>query len=47
MAARAAELGELIDARRADIANYERRLELQTIESEQAETALQIAGGSS
>ncbi len=41
MAARAAELGELIDARRADIANYERRLELQAIESEQAETALQ------
>ena len=41
MAAREAELGELIDARRADIANYERRLELQTIESEQAETALQ------
>ncbi|MDQ2658848.1 MAG: hypothetical protein M3Y03_00335, partial [Verrucomicrobiota bacterium] len=41
MAAREAELGELIDARRADIANYERRLESQTIESEQAEAALQ------
>ncbi|CAN5715161.1 chromosome segregation protein SMC [soil metagenome] len=41
MAAREAELGELIDARRADIANYERRIEQQTIESEQAEAALQ------
>ncbi|MFN2477519.1 MAG: chromosome segregation protein SMC [Chthoniobacterales bacterium] len=40
MAAREAELVELIDARRTDIANYERRLELQTIESEQAETSL-------
>ncbi|MDQ6625762.1 MAG: chromosome segregation protein SMC, partial [Verrucomicrobiota bacterium] len=40
MAAREAELVELIDARRADIGNYERRLELQTIESEQAETSL-------
>ncbi|MBA2744080.1 MAG: hypothetical protein H0U43_07220 [Chthoniobacterales bacterium] len=40
MAAREAELGELIDTRRVDIANYERRLELQTIESEQAETLL-------
>jgi chromosome segregation protein len=40
MAAREAELAELIDARRADIANYEQRLELQAIESEQAETAL-------
>ncbi|HMJ06959.1 MAG TPA: chromosome segregation protein SMC [Chthoniobacterales bacterium] len=40
MAARAAELDELIDARRADIANYERRLERQTIESEEAEAAL-------
>ena len=41
MAARAAELEELIDARRADIANYERRLESQTIESEEAEATLQ------
>ncbi len=40
MAARAEELSELIDARRADIANYERRLETQTMESEQAEAAL-------
>ncbi len=40
MAARAAELGELVDARRADIANYERRLEAQTAESEAAEEAL-------
>jgi chromosome segregation protein len=40
MAARAAELAELIDARRADIANYERRLEAQAIESEQAEAAI-------
>ncbi len=40
MAARAEELSELIDARRADIANYERRLEAQTIESEQAEAIL-------
>ncbi len=41
MAAREAELGELIDARRADISNYERRLESQTIESEQAAAALE------
>ncbi|MEO5721347.1 MAG: chromosome segregation protein SMC, partial [Chthoniobacterales bacterium] len=41
MAARAAELEELIDARRADIANYERRLESQTVESEAAEATLQ------
>ena len=40
MAARAEELSELIDTRRADIANYERRLETQSIESEQAEAAL-------
>jgi chromosome segregation protein len=40
MAAREAELRELIDARRVDIANYERRLELQSIESENAEAAL-------
>ncbi|MBA3882952.1 MAG: chromosome segregation protein SMC [Chthoniobacterales bacterium] len=40
MATRQAELVEVIDARRADIANYERRLELQTIESEQAERSL-------
>ncbi len=40
MAARAEELSELIDARRADIANYERRLETQTVESEQAEAML-------
>ncbi|MDQ3119067.1 MAG: chromosome segregation protein SMC [Verrucomicrobiota bacterium] len=40
MASRAAELGELIDARQADIANYERRLEVQALESEQAEAAL-------
>jgi chromosome segregation protein len=40
MAAREAELRELIDARRMDIANYERRLELQSIESENAEAAL-------
>ena len=40
MAARAAELAEMIDARRADIRNYERRLEVQTTESEQAEAAL-------
>ncbi|CAN5513857.1 chromosome segregation protein SMC [soil metagenome] len=42
MAARAAELAELIDTRRADIANYERRLESQTVESEQAQRALQM-----
>ena len=41
MAMRAAELAELIDARRADIANYERRIETQTLESEQAEKTLQ------
>jgi chromosome segregation protein len=41
MAAREAELAELIDARRVDIANYERRLEQQSIESEHAEAALQ------
>ncbi len=41
MAARADELGELIDARRADIANYERRLESQVVESEDAENTLQ------
>lgn len=41
MAAREAELAELIDTRRADIANYERRLETQTIESEKAEATLQ------
>ncbi|MGZ4984698.1 MAG: chromosome segregation protein SMC, partial [Chthoniobacterales bacterium] len=40
MAAREEELRELIDTRRADIANYERRLELQTTESEQAEAAI-------
>ncbi|MBA3386580.1 MAG: hypothetical protein H0T95_08185 [Chthoniobacterales bacterium] len=40
MTAREAELGELIDARRSDIARYERRLELQSTESEQAEAAL-------
>jgi chromosome segregation protein len=45
MAAREAELAELIDARRADIANYERRLEVQAIESEQAETALAAQAG--
>jgi chromosome segregation protein len=45
MAARAAELAELIDARRADIRNYERRLELQAIESEQAEAALELQTG--
>ena len=45
MAAREAELAELIDARRTDIANYERRLELQAIESEQAETALAEQAG--
>ncbi|HEV3409796.1 MAG TPA: chromosome segregation protein SMC, partial [Chthoniobacterales bacterium] len=41
MAARERELCELIDARRADIANYERRLELQQIETEQAEASLE------
>ena len=41
MAAREAELAELIDTRRADIANYERRLETQTMESEKAEAALE------
>ena len=41
MAARAAELCELIEARRGDIANYERRLELQKTESAEAETTLQ------
>ena len=41
MAAREAELRELIDARRSDITNYERRLELQGVESEQAEAALE------
>ncbi|MGI8821454.1 MAG: chromosome segregation protein SMC [Chthoniobacterales bacterium] len=45
MAARAAELAELIDARRMDIANYERRLEAQTIESENAEAALESQVG--
>ncbi|HSH37216.1 MAG TPA: hypothetical protein VK993_00400, partial [Chthoniobacterales bacterium] len=45
MAARAAELAEMIDARRADIRNYERRLEVQTIESEQAEAALASEAG--
>ncbi len=45
MAARAAELGELIDARRADIANYERRLEQQAIESETAESGAPGADG--
>ena len=44
MAARAAELAEMIDARRADIRNYERRLEVQTIESEQAQAALESQG---
>ena len=44
MAARAAELAEMIDARRADIRNYERRLEVQTIESERAEAALESQG---
>jgi chromosome segregation protein len=41
MAARAAELAEMIETRRADIRNYERRLEVQTVESEQAEASLQ------
>ncbi|MDQ3626674.1 MAG: chromosome segregation protein SMC, partial [Verrucomicrobiota bacterium] len=41
MAARAAELAELIDARRVDISNYERRIELQSIESEQTEATLE------
>lgn len=41
MATREAELSELIDARRSDIVNYERRLELQTIESEQANATLE------
>ncbi|MDQ6809829.1 MAG: chromosome segregation protein SMC [Verrucomicrobiota bacterium] len=40
MAAREAELAELIDTRRADIANYERRLESQTMESEKADATL-------
>ncbi|MFN2508363.1 MAG: hypothetical protein ABR589_06280, partial [Chthoniobacterales bacterium] len=44
MAAREAELADLIAARRAEIANYQRRLELQTTESEQAETALLAQG---
>ncbi len=41
MAARETELSELIDARHADIRNYERRLELQATESEQAEATIQ------
>ncbi|CAA9263101.1 MAG: Chromosome partition protein smc [uncultured Chthoniobacterales bacterium] len=45
MAARAAELAEMIDARRSDIRNYERRLEVQTIESEQAEASLASQAG--
>jgi chromosome segregation protein len=45
MAARAAELAEMIDARRADIRNYERRLEVQTIESEHAQGALEMQAG--
>ncbi|HEX8678336.1 MAG TPA: hypothetical protein VF683_00125, partial [Chthoniobacterales bacterium] len=40
MAAREAELAELIAARRADIERYERRLELQAEESRGAESAL-------
>ncbi|MGI9089356.1 MAG: chromosome segregation protein SMC [Chthoniobacterales bacterium] len=45
MAVRAAELEELIDARRADISNYQGRLESQTIESEQAQAALESQAG--
>ncbi|HEY0369566.1 MAG TPA: chromosome segregation protein SMC, partial [Chthoniobacterales bacterium] len=41
MAAREAELAELIAARRTDIERYERRLELQAEESRGAESALQ------
>jgi chromosome segregation protein len=41
MAAREAELAELIAARRTDIARYERRLEIQAEESRSAESALQ------
>ncbi len=40
MAAREEELRELIDARRSDITNYERRLELQQTESAQAQDAI-------
>ncbi len=40
MAARAAELAELIDARRADIAHYRERLTRQADESRQAEEAI-------
>ncbi len=40
MAAREEELRELIDARHADIANYQRRLEAQGTESQQAEAAI-------
>ncbi|MDQ6939767.1 MAG: hypothetical protein M3119_06375, partial [Verrucomicrobiota bacterium] len=40
MAAREEELRELIDARRSDITNYQRRLESQQAESEQAQAAI-------